>query len=518
MSGPNSLALKGWTVDDLLHVEIRLESKDNATSLHSVHLVTPDGQQHRPTKWEDKTSRSTGTAIGIGMGVPGLGRHEGAPGVGQPTVGTSIPLGGKGGRGITDVNARWDLTGISAPLTNCRLEVVLVSVVIRDARMTTLPLLLLQPETVYRTPGSRDVREVDFATERPPAWLASPPPCDTGGVFIRHDRGAVGVVLPADIRKGDTVSGTVVLAPGSDPKAAAGLQLCDPAGGKHPLRTGQPVTFTAGATMTWQLIAANGTVVGKVDAPVAAALYSPAPSDKVPVVIQENCAFVLPGPFDGNSSNTVVRVDGRDAQVLTEARDHAVVVGGDLGGRTGKVAVTVTDGSRRRSHEGRAVTTRLDCSQLRQGKPGTATVIVNGLDGLAGTKLDRTIRVTVVNGSPKAVKLGDGKARHDVWVDPAMILDDGSCRFGVSVHVTGPGVFVLAASTGTARKGQCPSVNCLGCDSSFGFCDDSGKASCSGVVPGGCTCGGGAGHRRIGGPCGHWICGCSFSRCYCRRR
>lgn len=213
----------------------------------------------------------------------------------------------------------------------------------------------------------------------------------------------------------------------------------------------------------------------------------------------------------------MINVGGRPAQVLTEASDHAVVVVPDLGGQTGKVAIGVKDGDRTSSQDARAVTTSLDCSQLRRGKPGTATLVVNGLDGLKGVKTERSIRVSVHNLSPGAVKLADGTRRHDFWVDPAMILDDGTCRFDVPLHVVGPGTFVLATTATSTRKAQCPSVNCLGCDSTFGVCDSAGKASCSGLRRGGCTCGGGASHRNVGGPCDHWFCYCEFSRCYCRR-
>ena len=50
----------------------------------------------------------------------------------------------------------------------------------------------------------------------------------------------------------------------------AGLRQRDPGGGRHPVRTGERVTFTAAnPTMTWQLIAANDKVVGNTDASVA---------------------------------------------------------------------------------------------------------------------------------------------------------------------------------------------------------------------------------------------------------
>lgn len=364
------------------------------------------------------------------------------------------------------------------------------------------------------------VESIDFVTKKhegkpavsgPPAgleWLASPPPPGAGAVVIRNGDSTVGVVLPADIQQGDQISGTMIVTP-LNAEQPEGQILRDPSGQAHPVQTGRAVTFTANdPTMTWTLTDAEGQVLGTETVPVSTAPASPPAG---PALVQSNCATDLPGSFDGNLSNTAVSIADRPAVVLAESPRQAIVVPGDLGQTTGNVAIEVTDAGQTFTHNTRAVNTSVDSPQIEQGQWGAANVIVRGLD------TDQTqgpIGVAVTNSTPTAVKLKNGRNRQHFQVDPKEIRDDGTYHLEVPVFAVGTGVYVLAASTssGLLQQSQCATLNCSPCGDIW-FCDDKGKVSCGGTRT--CSCGGGAGHRRVGGPCGFWLCACPFGTCKC---
>ena len=338
-------------------------------------------------------------------------------------------------------------------------------------------------------------------------WLASKPPAGVGNVVVRNGDLAVGVVLPADIRQGDQVSGTMVVLPvGSEPPN--GLSLRDPSGQIHPVETGRSVTFTANQpVMTWAIIDKDETVLGSAEALTSQPQL--APSRNGPTIVQSDCPFDLPGTFDGDSSNTVVSIGGHPAKILSESPRQAVVVPEDLGTIAGKVPIEVTDAGTTFTHDARVINTSFEYPEIAPGQWGDAKLTVSGLDD---PEVQDSLGLMVTNCTPEIVKFRDGGNRKHFIVNPDDIHEDGTYSLAVPVQSLQDGTYVLAASSGLAQQSQCPIMSCAPCGDIW-VCDDRGKVNCGGART--CTCGGGAGHRMFGGPCGFWFCGCPFGRCQC---
>ena len=186
----HTLVIKGWTGAGEFCIELRLKSEDKKTSLYAVSVVTPDGRRLDPATWRDETPEPPRIGLGFGLGLGGIGRgghhggdHGGRAGWGVvPGVGTGVPLGGgKDGR-ITAVKACWKLADVATPITDCTLDVSVVSYVLKKAEVTTAPLAMTlaaapEPETQPSAPKDAGddeksvkdlVREIDFTAKGPP--------------------------------------------------------------------------------------------------------------------------------------------------------------------------------------------------------------------------------------------------------------------------------------------------------------------------------------------------------------
>ena len=181
----HSLVIKGWTHKDQFCIELKLKPGNKMTSLHGVALVTPDGKKLDPASWDDRTPEPPRFSVGFGVGgIGGGGRHgehggrsRGGAGMG---MGVGFPLGGRRGNKVTAIKACWKLAKSVGPITDCTLEVSLVSVVIKKAEITTVPLAMaLHPEEKPKEgeptdkptkdkPAKDIVREIDFTQKGPP--------------------------------------------------------------------------------------------------------------------------------------------------------------------------------------------------------------------------------------------------------------------------------------------------------------------------------------------------------------
>jgi len=527
--GPNSLQVKGWTVTGRqLAVDFELTPHGRTISLYSVALVAPDGRRLYPSRLDDRTPKPVRINLGFGMGLGGQGgggvdpETEGhGPGGGVTTgLGAGVPIVlGTESRGVTRCTMYWPLAHPFMSVNECTLRVVLAMMVLRTSQLLTMPLAMSQPPVQPTSDGKApENREVDFSVRAASpgglAWMGFPAPPGVAGVRIACGTGSVAVVLPGGIRTGQTVSGTIVPLPAGPwgPALPTGLQLQDPNGNKHPVEPGRAVTFRPDKPMmTWKVLR-NGEVLGTRNVGVKS-LSGPADMQgaRTPIV-QENCAFTVPGTFDGNAGNTTIRVGDRPATILAESATSAIAVVTDLGQTAGKVPIQVTDAGKTTTLDGPAVTVRADCPALSKGQTGTAKVTVAGLSGVG------PIGLSVATCNPRTVKMADGTKTHRSRVDPSRIDAHGVFHLDVPVVAiqSGPYVFAAAAGTGTG-KSQCKRLDCFNCDSTWrGTCDDTGKVLCSGTR--GCTCGGGASHRATGcgGACDHWLCACPFNSCACR--
>ena len=154
-------------------------------------------------------------------------------------------------------------------------------------------------------------------------------------------QGKIRVHLPNDMAAGDTISGTVV----AEPKGTSAAErqknaetlngfVIEVAGQKGPAAsrafTGMvPDSFAGNPTMI--LNDSKGTTIGKVTIPkpsksAAKKTDSPATSEfKLPTFGQAGRPLEITGPFDGNASNTNVRIGDQELAILVESRSRTVV-------------------------------------------------------------------------------------------------------------------------------------------------------------------------------------------------
>ena len=176
----HQLVIKGWSHEGRFCIELKLRPGDKVTSLHRLALVRPDGKKLEPHTWQDKTPEPPRISVGFGVGGIGGGEGEGEGGLGGG-MGMSFPLGGGKASKVTDLEACWKLADAAAEITDCTLEVSVVSVVIRRATVTTVPLAMAvhrdeepksqtQPRDKAKDePSAKDlVREIDFTQKGPP--------------------------------------------------------------------------------------------------------------------------------------------------------------------------------------------------------------------------------------------------------------------------------------------------------------------------------------------------------------
>ena len=215
------LQTKGWLQGDRLGVLVQLKPGGRNISLHSIALVSADGESRSPTTWTDKTPEQPTLGLGLGVGIPLGGGHgkdhgrrvegpveddrggQGRPGGGgggfRLLPGMVVPLNpARKDRAITAVEASWRLAADGAaepePLAGCTMEVKLVAVREKRIDMTTVPLAMacrddrreegpsVPVPTTAPAAGERKedrpdqpeksardlVREIDFTLKAPP--------------------------------------------------------------------------------------------------------------------------------------------------------------------------------------------------------------------------------------------------------------------------------------------------------------------------------------------------------------
>ncbi len=154
-------------------------------------------------------------------------------------------------------------------------------------------------------------------------------------------QGKIKVLLPDDTAAGDTISGTVV----AEPKGASAAErqkntealngfVIEAAGQKGPAAsrafTGMvPDSFTGNPTVI--VTDPKGTTVGKATIPkpsksAAKKAGVPASSEfKLPTFGQSGRPLEITGPFDGNASNTSVKIGDQEQVILAETRSRTIV-------------------------------------------------------------------------------------------------------------------------------------------------------------------------------------------------
>lgn len=237
-------------------------------------------------------------------------------------------------------------------------------------------------------------------------------------------QGSVKVYLPDDMAPGDTISGIVL----TEPAGPSGVEREQNAvalnlmvvqfgsqrwrvatGAVHKLLISRDVTNTELA-----LADGNGAAVGRTQLNLAVEHSQPAPSAIVlPRIGQTGRLVVIHGPFDGDMSNTRVRVGEVDATVLAESPRRVVIRSPH--NVVGVTPIEVTEASRTSQGQFRNVGVNLSAprTSLQRGESTQLSVQVTGLEGLT-----QPIAITLENLSPSVVSLGGGNTQT-LTVDPS---------------------------------------------------------------------------------------------------
>jgi len=225
--------------------------------------------------------------------------------------------------------------------------------------------------------------------------------------------GAVYVNLPNDLAAGEPASGTVNPVPASpgtkdEAKQREELHRFGVVLGGSRAPTSQRVrTFTvpAGASgLEIALVDPKGKKVAAVTAKLSSAPAAAAEGYRVPQVGQSGATVAIAGPFDGDLSNSSVRIGEADADPVAESRRQLVIRGPREAATTAPVEVkergaVVTTGTYRNVD----VSLAAEATTLHSGQRTTLSVTVSGVEGLR-----ETLPVRLVNHSTSVVSVEGG--------------------------------------------------------------------------------------------------------------
>ena len=266
--------------------------------------------------------------------------------------------------------------------------------------------------------------------------------------------GTVYVNLPDDLGPGDRVSATVNPIPAEADDETRERYRGTLAGYAVEM-AGQRAAAIKGvrtlrvpadaSTLLIRLVDPDGAVVGELEASISAG--PPRPADFTVPTLGQSGALQLGGPFDGDLSNSSVRIDGQDAEPIAESPRQLLVRGPNEGTRDVAVEVrergtVVTTGSYRN------VDVRLaaPATTLGSGQKTTLTIRVTGIEGL-----EETLPVRLTNHTPSVVQM-EGGEEQTLCVRPDDVGIDGSWKtergltgvrmggFGIVAVVRQPGL------------------------------------------------------------------------------
>jgi hypothetical protein len=244
-----------------------------------------------------------------------------------------------------------------------------------------------------------------------PGSLESAPGMQTATFLLAT--GTIYVNLPDDLAPGDTASATVNPVPGGKSERDQARQRqelhrysVDLGGQRAPASEGvRKFSVPAGATtLAIVLLDPRGRPVGDVEAPLRPPAPPP-PGYQVPPVGQSGGPVRIAGAFDGDLSDSSVRIGGKVAQPIGESPRQLVVRGPEEAAGPAPIEV---------SEQGKVVATgtyrnvdvRLSApmTNLLAGQKTTLTITVTGVEGL-----EQTLPLRLANRSPEVVRMEGGE-------------------------------------------------------------------------------------------------------------
>ncbi len=278
-------------------------------------------------------------------------------------------------------------------------------------------------------------------------------------VTLATPLGEIKVILPDDIRSGDTISGTVTAeAKGKDEKEkhknATELDRLVvqfvtqrwPVSGGVIQRLVIPVTLVRAPEII--LLDEKGKKIDSATLPVAPAQnINTTPNFIVPELGQSGRPFVITGLFDGDSSNTNINIGGDGAKVIAESPRSAIleIPRTVLGANN----IVVNDNGNSTTGSFRALKIDLTApkTSLIRGESTELHVEVQGLQGIT-----QPVQVHVQNQTPSNINLAGGNTQNIV-IQPQQVTSGGTFNWNTTVTGTGTGGFNI---TGTILTGPNP--------------------------------------------------------------
>lgn len=286
-------------------------------------------------------------------------------------------------------------------------------------------------------------------------------PTDIGGARLwtfNLPPGSLKLYLPDDMRAGDTISGTVSAEPkGKDEKEKRknaselnGLVVQFvtqrwPVSGGVIQRLAIPATLVRLPEII--LLDEKGKKLDSATLPVAPAQnINTAPKFIIPKLGQSGRPFMITGPFDGDSSNTNIKIGGTDAKVIAESPRSAVVDTPKT--VVGPNNIVVNDNGNTATGNFRALKIDLTApkTSLLKGESTELHVEVQGLEGIS-----QPVQVQLQNQTPSNINLSGGNTQNIV-IQPSQVTTGGTFNWSGTVTGTGTGGFNITGTIPTTAQ------------------------------------------------------------------
>jgi hypothetical protein len=233
--------------------------------------------------------------------------------------------------------------------------------------------------------------------------------------------GRVLIYLPTDVRPGDKISGSAFAEPAgrSDDERMQNARVLDGdvlvVGDQKVHVSNTTFTFTVPpdtTTLNFLLQEGSGRDIAKSDLPLSRSTAPVTGRIWVPAVAESGGTVSLAGPFDGDRSNTYVRVDGKEVGVLAESPRSCVFAAPFAMAGPARLMVHERDLSVERQINVVSLTVMAPARTIRSGSRTTMAVQVDGLQNVPSGAFP--IVVELYNDNPKVMKFvgEDGPVYH----------------------------------------------------------------------------------------------------------
>jgi hypothetical protein len=258
-------------------------------------------------------------------------------------------------------------------------------------------------------------------------------------------QGRVILRLPADIRAGDTISGTVIaqLSRSGDTLEGYVVEI----DGRRYQVSDKLVKFVVPAASTslpMILKDGSGTEVGRAAIPIVPTMSGPPSNFVLPQIGQAGRTIPIQGAFDGDATNTKSNIGGKPVDVIAESPRKVVIQIPPE--PVGPTTITVTEKDKTGTGAFRNIGVDLSApkTSLMRGEKTTVTVRVTGLEGLTqNVPMD-----LVTTGS---VNMQGGNTQQ-ITIKPNQVQMDGSASLTRTMTGITPGSFNVTATVIVSRK------------------------------------------------------------------